>query len=137
MNDEIEKHTDKTPGKPRRKINGLLIIGLILLFVVISTYQAEVHKIYCDDEVLATNPEVIMLGAWWCPYCYKARAYLQKTDISYCEYDIEHSETGKKLYDDTGITGIPVLIIGEHTLQGFDEGSIDRALELSREFKNN
>jgi len=133
MSDPSEKATEIKPDRPRRRINGLVIIALALLFLVVATYRSEVHKIYCDDEILASKPDVVMLGAWWCPYCYKARAYLQDSGISYCEYDMEHSAAGKKLYEETGAMSIPVLMIGKYVLQGFDQSSIDRALELSRE----
>ena len=74
-----------------------------------------------------------MLGTWWCPYCSQARRYLHQNQISYCEYDIEKSAVGKKLYDDTNGSAIPLLIIGNYLLQGFDESSIDKALKLLEE----
>ena len=74
-----------------------------------------------------------MLGTWWCPYCSQARRYLHQNQISYCEYDIEKSAVGKKLYDDANGSAIPLLIIGNYLLQGFDESSIDKALKLLEE----
>ena len=122
---------EKKPNK-KKKINGLFIIGVILFVTFMVSYRPDVPKIYCDEESLATNPEVIMFGTWWCPYCYQARRYLQSNDINYCEYDIEKSDIGKKRYDETQASAIPALIIGKYLLQGFDENSIEKALTLTR-----
>lgn len=101
---------------------------------MIINYQPSLSKIVCTDEALALNPDVIMLATWWCPYCNKARRYLHKNNISYCEYDIEHSEDGKKLYKEVNGQGIPVLLIGDHQINGFDKRSIEIA--LSEIYKN-
>ena len=131
-NDSINNDIEKKPKKTK-KINGFLIIGLIILVTFISTYRPDVPSIQCNEETLANNPEVIMFGTWWCPYCYQARQYLHNNNINYCEYDIEKSTVGKLRYDDTKATAIPALIIGKYVLQGFSPEQIDQAITLTRE----
>ena len=134
MNQGADNHTAEITNKPpKKRLNGLVILGAIVLFIIYSTFQSQVTKIICTDEVLATKPKVIMLSAWWCPYCRKARSYLQNSNISYCEYDMEDNDQGKKLYEQSGAMSIPVLMIGKYILQGYDEDSINRALELSQD----
>ena len=119
--------------KPKKRINGIVIITLVFIVILISTYQSGIERVHCDANTLATNPKVIMLGTWWCPYCSQARRYLHEQEVNYCEYDIEKSAVGKKLYDDSNGSAIPVLIIGKYLLQGFDKKSIDQALILLEE----
>ena len=128
VNNDPEKAHKKT-----RKINGFLILGVILFVTFIASYRPDIPSIQCNEDTLANKPEVIMFGTWWCPYCYQARQYLHNNNIDYCEYDIEKSTIGKQRYDETKATAIPALIIGKYLLQGFNEASIDKALILSRE----
>jgi glutaredoxin len=125
---------DKNPVKagPRR-LNGIVILLLIVTGLVIVSYKPSIARIHCNDEVLKSNPEVIMLGTWWCPYCYQARRYLTENNISYCEYDIEHSADGEKLFNDVNGQVIPVLLIGKYTISGFDEARLENLLRKIRE----
>jgi len=114
--------------KPRRKINGFLILFLALgLFLLFDDHE-PVKTIDCTPEIIANKPDVVMLGAWWCTYCYQAKKYFQRNDIHYCEYDMENTTIGKQLYDENGGGAVPILLIGKNRLQGFSERQIDRAL---------
>ena len=74
-----------------------------------------------------------MLGTWWCPYCHQARRYLTSNNISYCEYDIEHSAEGEKLFNDVNGQAIPVLLVDKYMMSGFDEMRLERLLNKARE----
>ena len=132
MSNVTGKNTsDKTDSKkPKKKLPGFIVFVLLLVVFLIATNQSSIAPVHCNDDILASNPKVIMLGTWWCPYCSQARQYLHNEEISYCEYDIEKSAVGKKLYDDAKGSSIPLLIIGNYLLRGFDKSSIDKALML-------
>ena len=115
--------------KPRR-VSGIVLFCLLFLAIAAITYRPSVETIVCDDAILETKPDVIMLGAWWCPYCYQARKYLQYNNINYCEYDMERSDEGRKMYHDINGQTIPVLLIGDYRISGFNERSIKKALEV-------
>ncbi len=114
--------------KKRRRINGLLLFGILAIVLLVVNYRPPIATIHCNEEILASKPDVIMLGAWWCTFCYQARKYFSRNNISYCEYDIEYSAEGKRLYSEMQGAGIPVLFIGKYRLSGFDEDSIEEAL---------
>ena len=118
----------KEQKKPRR-LNGLVLFALFFLAVFTLTYRPSIETIFCDEITLSPKPDVIMLGAWWCPYCYQARKYLQSNEISYCEYDMERSDEGEKLYREINGQAIPILLIGEYQINGFNEQRIEIALE--------
>ena len=73
-----------------------------------------------------------MLGTWWCPSCYQARRYLSENQISYCEYDIERSAEGEKLFNEVNGRVIPVLLVGDYMMSGFDEQRIEQVLARAR-----
>ena len=121
----------KGKGKGRKsKKNGMLIIIAIFLGFIFLNRSDPVETIDCNPDIIATKPDIIMLGAWWCNYCYQAKKYFQRNNIHYCEYDMESTETGKRLYLEHGGGAIPLLLIGQHQLTGFDEQRIEYALNL-------
>jgi len=121
-------------GKTRpRRLNGIVILVLIVTGLAIVSYKPSIARIHCNDEVLKSNPEVIMPGTWWCPYCYQARRYLTDNNISYCEYDIERSAEGERLFNEVNGQVIPVLLIDKYMISGFDEARLENLLHKIRE----
>lgn len=119
--------------KPRR-INSLYLLLALLAGIYLINMRAEVPGVACTDERIAAKPEVIMLSTVWCPYCASARRYFHHNQIDYCEYDIERTSEGKRMYDDLGGGGIPILVIGDkYRINGFDERSIELALQRIRQ----
>lgn len=119
-----------------RKRNGIYIIIVIFLGLIFLTRHESVNTIDCTPDVIASKPDVIMLGAWWCTYCYQAKKYFQHNNIDYCEYDMENTTTGKRLYEEHGRGAVPILLIGEYQLNGFSEQQIETALALFNNKEN-
>ena len=127
MQERADQNKETGSTRPRR-LNGMVILALAVIGLIIINYKPSVARVHCNSEILKSNPEVIMLGTWWCPYCYQARRYLSENNISYCEYDIERSAEGEKLFNDVNGQVIPVLLIDEYIINGFDETRIDNLL---------
>ncbi len=128
----MNEQTDKLPVT-RTKSNrskGLLIIALLFIGMVFLTRREAVNTIDCTPDIIAGKPDVIMLGAWWCSYCFQAKRYFQKNNIHYCEYDMENTATGIRLYQEHGEGPVPILLIGEYQLSGFDPKQVETALKL-------
>ena len=129
-----EENTAETPPAPNKKKhpNGLLVIALLVVAAFGLSYNPSVDAVFCDQTTLATKPDVIMLGASWCPFCSQARRYFVNNDINYCEYDVEDSAEGEQLFSrvrSQGIAqGVPVIFIGDHKISGFDEASVEKIL---------
>jgi glutaredoxin len=130
---ENQEDNRNTGNKKPRRINGMVIIMLVVAGLIFVNYKPSVARIHCNDEILNNKPEVIMLGTWWCPYCYQARRYLTDNNISYCEYDIERSAEGERLFNDVNGQAIPVLLIDKYVISGFDEARLERLLSGIRE----
>jgi len=132
------------PDKPRRKhLLGFAIIALIILLVLGQLKHLVVEHTYCEGEVpipgqqikqtkqvnIEGTPDVVMLGASWCPSCITAIQFFAANDINYCEYDMETSAIGARLYKDVNGRGVPILFIGRHRIHGFSEATVTRALQ--------
>ncbi len=131
MQKEQKQGNDSGRSRPRR-LNGIVILVLVVAGLIAVSYKPTIARVHCNPEILDSNPEVIMLGTWWCPYCYQARRYLTATNISYCEYDIERSKEGEKLFNDVNGQVIPVLIVDKYMMSGFDESRLENLLSKSR-----
>ena len=123
-------NTENNQNRPKRKRGGLFIIAAFIIGLIYFSRHEPVTTIDCDANIIASEPDVIMLGAWWCTYCYQAKRYFQQNDIDYCEYDMENTAEGKRLYQESGGGAVPVLFIGEYQLSGFSEQQIEAALAL-------
>ena len=124
---------NKAENPRPRRLSGMVILAFIVVGLIIVNYKPSIARVHCNNEILKSKPEVIMLSTWWCPYCYQARRYLTDNNISYCEYDIERSAEGEKLYNDVNGQVIPVLLIDKYMISGFDEARLENLLRKIRE----
>jgi len=129
-NQEEKLPSAENNTKPKRRSSGLIFIFMIVIGFIFITKSEPVNTIDCTPEIIAKKPDVIMLGAWWCTYCYQAKKYFQRNDIHYCEYDMENTAEGKRLYEKHGGGAVPLLLIGKYQLSGYSEAQIEQALTL-------
>ncbi len=76
------------------------------------------------------KPSVVLYSTAWCGYCRKARAFLQRNNIPFREVDIEKSEQGNRRYKAMGGRGVPLLVVGKETVQGFNQAKYRRVFGL-------
>ncbi len=134
MND-LPANKDTRP--PKRSKKGLVFFVVLVAGFIFFSRHEPVNTIDCTPEIIAGEPDVIMLGAWWCSYCYKAKRYFQENKIDYCEYDIEDTIIGKKLYREHGSGSVPMMLIGQYQINGYSEQQIEYALSLLDNTNNN
>ena len=132
------------PGKPQRKhLLRFAIFAVVILLMIVQIPFMFVDRTYCEGEVpvpgqqiiqagplkIKDAPDVLMLGAAWCPACKAATRFFVKNNINYCEYDMEKNAIGAKLFQEVNGRGVPILFIGEHRIQGFNAATVTRALQ--------
>ncbi len=79
---------------------------------------------------MSDTPAVTIYSATWCGFCAAAKQYLDRLGVSYTEKDVdEKREYAEEAMKVSGQTGIPVLVIGDKTIVGFDRPKIDAALK--------
>jgi glutaredoxin-like YruB-family protein len=74
------------------------------------------------------NAQVTMYSTQSCGYCARARRYFDQQGVAYQDHDIERSQAARRAYQSLGGRGVPVIVIGDKVIHGFDEGQIRRAL---------
>jgi glutaredoxin len=119
---------DTKAKPPRRKINGIFVFAALIAVMIFASYQSAVPTIECNAAVLKTKPDVVMLGASWCSFCKQARRYFNANKVHYCEYDIETSAEGARLYNRYDGGAIPILIIDGKKYTGFDSAAFKQLM---------
>lgn len=64
-----------------------------------------------------------------CPWCKRAKAYLDEKGIAYENIDVSSDEKAQKeMIDKSGQMGVPVIDIDGKIIVGFDKEEIDKTL---------
>ena len=106
-----------------------LLPCLLLAWIALAPRAIAVETVYCSDDEPPAEDTVIMLATSWCPYCAKARKFLQARGVDYCEYDIEQSPVGDALHERSGKRGVPVILIDGRVIGGYDPDELSLALK--------
>jgi hypothetical protein len=56
------------------------------------------------------------------------RGYLRKNNIAFFEYDVEQSPEGQRQFKMLQGNGVPLLLVKNYVLRGFDLEAIQRAM---------
>ncbi len=74
--------------------------------------------------------EVKIYSTPTCPYCKMAKQYLSSKGVSYTDFDVS---TDRRALDEmvkvSGQMGVPVLLIDDEIIVGFEQSKIDRLLQ--------
>ena len=75
------------------------------------------------------DKKVIIYSTPTCPYCKRAKDYLSKKGITYTEYDVaENKEKAREMIQKSGQMGVPVIIIDNEVVVGFNQALLDKLL---------
>jgi glutaredoxin 3 len=81
-----------------------------------------------------TAQPVTIYSAPWCAFCHMAKRYLDERGVAYTDIDVDADPSAAhELVAKTGQAGIPVLLIGDETIIGFDKSRIDDALNKHKQ----
>jgi glutaredoxin len=103
---------------------GVIVAGITLVIL----FSSNPKPVYCAQAFAQREQAVVMFGTSWCRYCGKARQYFDENKIAYCEYDIEASDESEASYRALGGDGVPLILVGETRIIGFNESSLHYAL---------
>ncbi len=66
-----------------------------------------------------------------CPYCRMLKSYLEQNGIAYTDFDVSVDENARKeMFEITGQMGVPVALIDNEIVIGFDKEKIKRLLGI-------
>lgn len=101
---------------------------LILSAFLVVQNRVEIRAWLDPPSPLPGNAKVVLYATEWCGYCARARTMLEARGVSYQEYDVEKSAAGRTQFAQLRGRGVPVLVIGDEIIRGFDKRAIDKAL---------
>ena len=88
---------------------------------------------YTEGNYAAYFPDpatrVVMYGTATCPYCARARAYLNERGIAFADYDVQESPAAREAFGKLDGKGVPLILIGERRIEGFNPSVYDDALQ--------
>jgi len=74
---------------------------------------------------------VVIYSTPSCHFCHMAKDYFKANKIAYTEYDVASNlEKRKEMIDKSGQMGVPVIVIGDELIVGFDRPQIAKILGL-------
>ena len=74
------------------------------------------------------QPEVTLYATDWCGYCAATRRFFADNGIQYRELDIEKSSEAAKIHRALGGNGVPLIVIGDDIVNGYDETHLRQLL---------
>ena len=64
-----------------------------------------------------------------CGYCHHAKEYLRQRGVEFIEHDVSvDRDAAEEMVAKSGQTGVPVIVIDDHVVIGFDRAQMDRLL---------
>lgn len=78
--------------------------------------------------VVPAGFQAVLYATDWCSYCARTRKFFSSHGIPFREYDIEKSTEGRAQYERLGGQGVPVVLINDQVLYGYDETALRAAL---------
>jgi glutaredoxin 3 len=96
------------------------------------TARAQAPRQVLSTSQPATNskPKVVLYTTESCPWCKRAIAFFDKTGQEYENKDVEHDDDARDEYlkITNGNTGVPVVVIGDQWMQGWNEVRAEQML---------
>ena len=64
-----------------------------------------------------------------CPYCQRAKAYLKEKNVSFEDIDVSvNREAADEMVKISGQMGVPVIVVGDEIMVGFDKNKLEELL---------
>ena len=66
-----------------------------------------------------------------CSYCHMAKEFFKKNNVSYEDFNVATNlEKRKEMVEKSGQMGVPVILIGDELIVGFDKAKISGLLGI-------
>ena len=78
----------------------------------------------------SSQPRIIIFTGASCPWCGKVKDYLNGKRFRFREVNVERDPDGARELQRRNIRGVPVVLINNFPIVGFDKGKIDKLLGI-------
>ena len=100
-----------------------IALGALFLFFLADPFG------WLEPTIAPNDKQVTMYSTSWCGYCRKARELFTRQGIPFKELDIEKSAQAKQEYDALNGRGVPLILIDDKKMTGFDIREFKRLYE--------
>jgi glutaredoxin 3 len=76
----------------------------------------------------SSQPRIIIFTSSSCPWCNRVKQYLREKRFRFREVNVERDPEGARELRRRNIMGVPVVLISNHPIVGFDKAKIDKLL---------
>lgn len=63
-----------------------------------------------------------------CPHCTTAKEYLKEKGVEFIEKNVQTDSEARKELIQKGYMGVPVIVVDDQEIQGFDKNKLDELL---------
>lgn len=78
------------------------------------------------------QPKVIIFSTPTCSFCNAAKRYFREKNIRFTDVDVSRDQSAARdMMRRTGQMGVPVILINNRPIVGFDRTKIDQLLQIS------
>lgn len=122
------------PKNTYKKIFYLITLILVGLFIGHLAKQTAIALKFYDLKVnyekihQQNKSQIVLYGTSTCVYCEQTRAYFKQGRIGFIDLDINKNSIGIADAAAYHIVEVPLVIIGNEQITGFDKDSFQRAL---------
>lgn len=95
----------------------------------IKSYEGIANISVVPGQAAKNGSIVTILSTTWCGVCKKAKRYLSKKGVAFREQDVERSEAGKREYKRLNGKGVPIILVGDERMDGFNPSKLEAMLE--------
>jgi glutaredoxin 3 len=87
------------------------------------------NKIRRQEEAKMAEKTVTVYSTQTWPWCHRAKEYLSRKGVKFTDIDVsKDAAKAKEMMDKSHQMGVPVIIIDDKIIVGFDQKKIDTAL---------
>jgi len=73
--------------------------------------------------------KVVIYSTPTCPFCKRAKDYLTQKGIKYTDFNVAQDKAkAQEMIQKSGQMGVPVIIVGDEVVVGFNQGLMDKLL---------
>ena len=73
-------------------------------------------------------PRITLYSAPGCGHCRQLKAHLQRLKLPFQELDVTRNQRAQRDWQRLGARGVPVLLVGDLRLDGYDPRRLERLL---------
>ena len=113
----------------------LILAAGLAVGVAVAKVPALFKKDFVQGDYSAYltqhKAQVVWYGTETCPFFAKVRAYFKENGIAYADLDVGKPGESREEFKKLGGKGVPLLLIGDRRIDGYNAGVIREALRAS------